>query len=277
MGLEGESSSYNKLNGVNTQALVRLLQSHGIRVLGSSIIGLEDHRPENMDAIIDYAVGHETVFHQFMLYTPISGTPLYERHKQEGTLLPESEFSDADSHGQYRFNYRHQHIKDGQEEKYILEAFWRDFKFNGPSLLRLIRVLLNGWQMYKDDTQRVRERFAWEVFPLHSTYAGAVWATRKWYRNDKPIAEKADKLLKDIYAAFGWNTRLIAPLFGRFAFFALKKEEERLAKGWLYEPCCFYEQNETAKALEVAQVVKHRPRVQEKRPVVNATIPNYGK
>ncbi len=277
MGLEGESSSYNKLNGVNTQALVRLLQSHGIRVLGSSIIGLEDHRPENMDAIIDYAVGHETVFHQFMLYTPISGTPLYERHKQEGTLLPESEFSDADSHGQYRFNYRHQHIKDGQEEKYILEAFWRDFKFNGPSLLRLIRVLLNGWQMYKDDTQRVRERFAWEVFPLHSTYAGAVWATRKWYRNDKPIAEKADKLLKDIYATLGWKTRLIAPLFGRFAFFALKREEERLAKGWAYEPCFVYEKNEAAKALEEAQAMKHRSKMQNKRPVVNAPIPNYGK
>jgi radical SAM superfamily enzyme YgiQ (UPF0313 family) len=277
MGLEGESSSYNKLNGVNTQALVRLLQSHGIRVLGSSIIGLEDHRPENMDAIIDYAVGHETVFHQFMLYTPISGTPLYERHKQEGTLLPESEFSDADSHGQYRFNYRHQHIKDGQEEKYILEAFWRDFKFNGPSLLRLIRVLLNGWQMYKDDTQRVRERFAWEVFPLHSTYAGAVWATRKWYRNDKPIAEKADRLLKDIYATFGWKTRLIAPLFGRFAFFALKREEERLAKGWAYEPCFVYERNEAAKALEEAQAMKHRSKMQNKRPVVNAPIPNYGK
>ena len=95
MGLEGESSSYNKLDGVDTRALVQLLQSHGIRVLGSSIIGLENHKPENMDAIIDYAVGHETVFHQFMLYTPISGTPLYEKHKQEGTLLAESEFPDC--------------------------------------------------------------------------------------------------------------------------------------------------------------------------------------
>jgi radical SAM superfamily enzyme YgiQ (UPF0313 family) len=277
MGLEGESSSYNKLNGVDTRALVKLLQSHGIRVLGSSIIGLENHKPEDMDAIIDYSVAHETVFHQFMLYTPISGTPLYETHKQEGTLLPESEFPDADSHGQYRFNYRHQHIKDGQEEKYILEAFWRDFKFNGPSLLRLIRVLLNGWQKYKDDTPRVRERFAWEVLPLRSTYAGAVWATRKWYRNDKPIAEKADKLLKDIYATLGWKTRFIAPLFGRFAFFALKREEERLAKGWAYEPCFVYEKNEAAKALEEAESMKHRSKMQNQRPVVNAPIPNYGK
>ncbi len=277
MGLEGESSSYNKLHGVDTKALVQLLQSHGIRVLGSSIIGLENHRPEDMDAIIDYAVGHETVFHQFMLYTPISGTPLYEKHKQEGTLLTESEFPDADSHGQYRFNYRHPYIKGGQEEEYTLEAFWRDFKFNGPSLLRLIRVLLNGWQMHKNHPRRVRERFAWEVFPLRSTYASAVWAMRKWYRNDERIAEKADKLLTDIYATFGWKTKIIAPLIGRYAFFALKKEEERLALGWTYEPYCFYERNEATNALEAAQAVKQRLEVQEKHPAVSEPIPNYGK
>ena len=276
MGLEGESSDYNKLNGVDTRDLVQLLQSHGIRVLGSSIIGLENHKPENMDAIIDYAIGHETVFHQFMLYTPISGTPLYEKHKQEGTLLAESEFPDADSHGQYRFNYRHPYIKDGQEEKYILEAFRRDFKVNGPSILRLIRVLLNGWQMHKNHPRRVRERFAWEVFPLRSTYAGAVWAMRKWYRNDARIAEKADKLLKDIYATFGWKTKIIAPLIGRYTLRSLK-EEERLAHGWTYEPCCFYERNETARALEVAQAVKHRLKVKEKRPAVSEPIPSYGK
>ncbi len=277
MGVEGQSSSFNKLDGVDTRTLVKLLQSHGIRVLGSSIIGLETHKPENMDAIIDYAVGHETVFHQFMLYTPISGTPLYEKHKQEGTLLAESEFSDADSHGQYRFNYRHQHIKDGQEEKYLLEAFRRDFEVNGPSILRMIRVLLNGWQKYKDHPRRVRERFAWEVFPLRSTYAGAVWAIRKWYLNDARTAEKANRLLTDIYATFGWTTKLIAPLIGSYVFFSLKKEEKRLAHEWTYEPSCFYEKNEAAKALEVMQAAKDRLKVQEKRPVVNRPIPNYGK
>ena len=49
--------------------------------------------------------------------------------------------------------------KDGQEEEYMLEAFRRDFKFNGPSLLRLIRVLLNGWQMHKDHPRRVTGAF----------------------------------------------------------------------------------------------------------------------
>jgi len=250
MGLEGEESAYNKLKGVDSRALVSELQSHGIRVLGSSIIGLEDHRPDNIDAVIDYAVSHETVFHQFMLYTPVPGTPLYVEHRHAGNLLPESEFSYADAHGQYRFNYRHPHIKDGREEKYLLEAFRRDFAVNGPSLLRLVRVMLDGWLRHRNDPSRIRDRYAWEIYPLRSTYAGAVWMIRKWYRRDRRVADRADRLLKDIYAAFGLLPRMLAPVLGRYVYFTMKREEARLAAGWTYEPACFREKNEAALLLE---------------------------
>ncbi|KAA0219042.1 MAG: hypothetical protein EDS66_17835, partial [Planctomycetota bacterium] len=115
LGLEGEASAYRKLRGVETRQLVPMLQSHGIRVLGSTIIGLEDHSPSTIDAVIDYAVGHRTDFHQFMLYTPIPGTALYARHEQEGSLLSEETVPPADAHGQFRFNFRHRHIRDGEE------------------------------------------------------------------------------------------------------------------------------------------------------------------
>jgi hypothetical protein len=272
MGLEGQECSYDKLKGVDTLTLVKLLQKNGIRVLGSSIIGLENHTPANITEAINYAVTHESVFHQFMLYTPVPGTPLYEKHKQEGNLLSDAEFPYADAHGQHRFNYRHPHFKGGEEENVLLDAFWRDFKVNGPSLLRLIRVLLNGWQSYKDAHQRIRNRFAWEVFPVRSTYAGAVWAMKKWYRNDKAMAEKADELLKDIYATFGWKTRLITPLFGHIAYYCLKKEEERLAAGWIYEPASFYEKNKAALSLSHIDSAMNRADRQKLRPL---TTPAY--
>ncbi len=254
MGLEGEESSYRKLKDVDTVELVRSLQAHGIRVLGSSIIGLENHTPEAMERIIDYAVSHDTDFHQFMLYTPIPGTPLYEKHSKDGTLLAENTFSLADAHGQYRFNYRHPHITRGREEQYIVDAFKRDFEVNGPSLARLIRTFLKGWQRYKDHPKkRIRHRFAWEVRPLRTAYAGAVWAMRKWYSQDGRMEKKMDSLVKDLYKTFGWKTRITAPLMGRYLYLTLKKEEERLAGGWTYEPDSFYEKNEAALALEKDQ------------------------
>ena len=42
VGIEGNNSKYSKLKGVDTKKLIRKLQSNGIRVLGSTIIGLEN-------------------------------------------------------------------------------------------------------------------------------------------------------------------------------------------------------------------------------------------
>jgi radical SAM superfamily enzyme YgiQ (UPF0313 family) len=253
MGLEGEDNAYHKLRNVNTMELVKTLQSHGIRVLGSSIIGLEHHTPENMERVIDYAVAHDTDFHQFMLYTPIPGTPLHKEHTEDGTLLPEDAFPIADGHGQYRFNYRHRHIPGGMEEKYLLEAFRRDFEVNGPSLARLIRTFLQGWKRYGNHPdRRIRDRFAWEVKPLRTVYAGAVWAMRKWYEKDDRMRGKMDALLKDLYRTFGWVTRAAAPVTGRYLFETMKREEARLARGWTWEPETFFEKNEAALALDQA-------------------------
>lgn len=250
-GLEGEDSRYQKLKKVDTHSFVRHLQSHGICVLGSSIIGMENHTPENIDQVIDHAVSHDADFHQFMLYTPIPGTPLHAQHKADGTLLPESEFPAADTHGQYRFNYRHRHIRNGREGEYLLNAFRRDFEVNGPSLGRLIRTTLQGWQKYKNHPdKRIRSRFELKAKTLRTTYAGAVWAMKKWSRGNEHVGAKMDMLLKRLYREFGWKTRLFAPLAGSYLYHNLKKEEVRLQNGWIYEPHAFYEKNAAALALE---------------------------
>ena len=247
MGLEGEDARYAKLNGIDTRALVRTLQSHGIRVLGSTIIGLEEHTPQNIDAVIDYAVSHETEFHQFMLYTAVPGTPLHAEHRARGTLLDPSECSEADAHGQFKFNFRHPHIKNGQETEFLLRAFHRDFAVNGPSVIRVARTILHGWQRYKNHPDaRIRNRFAREARNLPVTYAGALWATRDWFRSDPVLSAKVSRILTDIHHEFGLKSRLVAPLLGRYLRFTLGREDRRLRRGWTYEPPTFYETNQLA-------------------------------
>ena len=257
MGLEGEDSTYAKLSGIETREFVQELQSHGIRVLGSTIIGLENHTSDNIEQVIDYAISHDTVFHQFMLYTPVPGTPLYEQHQKDGTILDEEERPAADNHGQYRFNYRHEHIKDGKETEYLRSAFSRDFEKNGPSLARMIRTMLNGWKRYKNHPDPcIRKRLAWEIKYLKTTYAAAVWAMKRWYRDDQRMHDMIGSLLSDIYKEFGWKTRIIAPLLGIYAHTTIRREQKRLADGWTYEPSIFYEKN--AKALELEALAKAR-------------------
>ncbi|MCC6908993.1 MAG: cobalamin-dependent protein [Phycisphaerales bacterium] len=245
MGLEGKDAAYTKLRDADTRTLVRTLQSHGIRVLGSSIIGMENHTLDNIDDAIDYAVEHDTEFHQFMLYTPIPGTPLYKEHQQAGTMLPPDEYVESDIHGQLMFNFRHPHIPRGEEGRLILRAFQRDFEVNGPSVVRIARTVLQGWKRYKNHPdRRIRSRFAWEARDLAVTYAGALWAAREHFRHaNAALSARIAHSLDEIKKEFGWKARLAAPLVGRYLLKMLAREEQRLANHWTYEPPTFYEHN----------------------------------
>ncbi|MFV1967470.1 MAG: radical SAM protein [Pirellulaceae bacterium] len=244
MGLEGEQSQYAKLRNIDTFALVRELQSHGIHCLGSTIIGLENHTPENMDAVVDYAARHDTDFHQFMLYTPVPGTPLHADLTARGIMKDASEYHHADIHGQSIFNYRHPHIKNGEESEFVVRAFERDFERNGPSNIRVTRTMLAGWKRYKNHPDpRVRRRVAWECRPLANNYAAAVWAAKAYYRKNPRMFAKLSEIQKDLYGEFGWKARLFASIGGPYVLWKLRQEERRLAQGWTYEPPTFYETN----------------------------------
>ena len=67
VGLESPQSSYAKLKNTDTCAIVAELRSHGVKLLGSTIVGLEHHTPQNIQDDIDCAASHGTDFHQFML------------------------------------------------------------------------------------------------------------------------------------------------------------------------------------------------------------------
>ena len=245
MGIEGCNSQYAKLTGIDTFELVRELQSHGIRVLGSTIIGLENHTPENIDEAIDHAVRHDTDFHQFMLYTPIPGTPLHAELSAKGLMKDESEYHLSDIHGQLIFNYRHPHINDQQTAEFMLRAFDRDFEVNGPSTVRIVRTTLAGWRRHKNHPDpRVRGRYAWEARELATTFSAVVGAAKLYYRNNPAMHAKMSALLRELHAEFGWKSRLASAIGGRWVLRQIRKEEKRLAAGFSYEPPTFYERND---------------------------------
>ncbi len=241
IGLEGQDSRYPKLNGTRTQNLVKELQSHGIRVLGSTIIGLETHTPENIDQTIDYAVSHDTDFHQFMLYTPIPGTPLYAEHKERGTLLADED--PADIHGQFQFNFRHPFITQEQSGEFLLRAFRRDFELNGPSIMRMSRTLLRGWKRHRNHPEaRVRERFRREMEYFSLTFGGAVWAMERYFKDrNRLLSQKIRSLREEIHREFQLEARILEAISGRFIAHRMRREERRLRNGWKYEPRTFIE------------------------------------
>ena len=266
VGLESPNSSYAKLKNSDTRTLAAELRSHGIKLLGSSIVGLEHHTPANIKAELDYAISHGTDFHQFMLYTPVPGTPLHTQMQNEGRMLKDVDL--ADIHGQYKFNYQHAAISRDESKIFLDWAFRRDFERNGPSLFRICETLFQGWKRHGHHADpRVRARFVHEAGKLRTTYNAALWAMEKRLRNTNPlIAGKIRNLRREIEAEFGSATKLIRMALGPVLFWTSKREDRRLAKGATYEPKTFLERrNWTATATASTATRSARPETCEAR------------
>jgi radical SAM superfamily enzyme YgiQ (UPF0313 family) len=69
---------------------VRRIQSHGIRVNGCFVLGLDGHTPEVFDEVYDFAAESELFDVQITIQTPFPGTPLHRRLAGEGRLLVEN-------------------------------------------------------------------------------------------------------------------------------------------------------------------------------------------
>jgi hypothetical protein len=243
VGLESPQSSYAKLKNADTRAIVAELRSHGIKLLGSTIVGLEHHTPENIHEDLAYAVSHDTDFHQFMLYTPVPGTPLYHQMKAEGRMLDDVEL--ADIHGQFKFNFRHAAISRDHSKELLDGAFRRDFETNGPSLFRICNTLFQGWMRHKEHPEeRVRARFAQEARKLRTSYNATLWAMEKRLKRTNPqISARIRQLRKQVEQEFGLPTKLVRLALGPILLWTSHREDRRLAKGVTYEPQTFVERH----------------------------------
>jgi radical SAM superfamily enzyme YgiQ (UPF0313 family) len=248
LGLESPHSSYSKLNGTDTRELTRELHRHGIKCLGSTIVGLEHHTPENIRGEIEHAISHDTDFHQFMLYTPVPGTPLFDEMTEQGRMLPDIDL--ADIHGQFKFNFEHAAIPRDDSKKLLDWAFLRDFERNGPSLYRIFRTTLEGWKRYKNDPDpRIRERFEFEVRQLKSAASACLWAMeRRLKKTNQAISEQIRILRGEVEKEFGLLSRLTAGFAGPVLLWTTRREERRLAAGRVYEPPTIIERHNWGEA-----------------------------
>jgi radical SAM superfamily enzyme YgiQ (UPF0313 family) len=238
LGLESPHSTYSKLKGTDTRELVKELQSHGIKVLGSTIIGLEHHTPANITAEIEHAVAHDADCHQFMLYTPIPGTPLYQDVEAQGRLL---DVDLADIHGQWKFNFQHEAIARDDSKTLLDWAFDLDYERNGPSLFRLMRTMFDGWKRYRNDPDPLVRARAWlEAKQLRTSYGAALWAMEKYLRDtNRQVSERIRELRVDVERELGLVSRLVNHIAGPVALWASRRDHRRFPEGRRLEPQMF--------------------------------------
>jgi radical SAM superfamily enzyme YgiQ (UPF0313 family) len=236
LGLESPRSNYSKLQGADTKQLTRELRESGIRVQGSTIIGLEHHTPDNIMGEIEYAVDHQTDFHQFMLYTPVPGTELYKDMAAEGRIIEGLDL--GDTHGQYKFNFVHPAISRDESKTFLDWAFQRDYEANGPSIFRMAQTVFWGWTRYRNyPDRRVRERVAREMSKVSTAYSGALWAMERDFRRvNGKVSRQIGLLRKQIGKQSSTAANIVANVLGPVMLWTSRREEKRLSSGHTYEP-----------------------------------------
>jgi radical SAM superfamily enzyme YgiQ (UPF0313 family) len=238
LGLESSGAGYTKLDGTDTLALTRELQAHGICVLGSTIIGLEHHTPENIDEHIAHAVAHDAAFHQFMLYTPMPGTELHRDMRDAGRML---DVDLADVHGQFGFNFTHAAIGGEDAKRFLDRAFEADYQVNGPSLFRLTRTMFDRWKRYRRDPDaRIRARMADEARQMRRGYGAALWAMERYLRKtNAPVSARIRALRLEMERALGGFTRALDWTLGPILLWSARRDARRFPLGRKLEPRTF--------------------------------------
>jgi hypothetical protein len=88
---------------------------------------------------------------------------------------------------------------------------------------------------------------AFETKDLPTQYAGALWASERWFARSNPaLATRLRAIREAVEREFGWKARLAARLVGPVVLATLWREERRLRRGRTYEPPTFYEANPAA-------------------------------
>ena len=130
--------------GIDAQALVQDLRNRGIAVLASGILCMEHHTPDNIQQDIEFLVGLEADFVQFMLLTPLPVTALYRDHQRRGLLRTDLSFQEW--HGQKRLSFRHPAFTDDDAEEWITRAFRQDYEENSSSMFRMAETAVRGFE-----------------------------------------------------------------------------------------------------------------------------------
>ncbi|MBF0503404.1 MAG: radical SAM protein [Candidatus Riflebacteria bacterium] len=142
IGVESRRGLFEKTRGIDPAPVIRALRDHGISVLASSILFLEHHDQKSLWDDVDFTIGLEPDFIQFMELAPLPGTALYKRLEAKGRIRHEIPWREW--HGQDTIWFDHPHF-NRRESKHILDsAFDREYQILGPSLLRIAETRLRG-------------------------------------------------------------------------------------------------------------------------------------
>jgi hypothetical protein len=146
MAFESPSAGYEKMKGRELGTLFLDLQSRGIAILSSMIIGFPHQDRAGILSDFEILMSLEPSFTQILIYFAFPGTPFYAQAIAEGRYLPQyGEHPDYRRWDGFSMHFKHPFLNAPEVEALQRDLYRRDFERLGPSLIRVPRTWFNGY------------------------------------------------------------------------------------------------------------------------------------
>src|SRR3972149_35636 len=153
IGIESKfapTSGYQKRTG-DAKETIEELQKRGITCLGGLMLGFDFHDRINIHEDINYYISLGLVSHQISRVSPLPGTPLWYRLKEENRLF-DIPWEDQNFYGG---GMKYRNFEPHEVEALVLESLKKYYQTWGPSLMRQFRIELNGYEYCRASSHRL--------------------------------------------------------------------------------------------------------------------------
>jgi haloalkane dehalogenase len=159
--LDEEQENYHhvhaKRSGRDTTELFQELKQFGILTVVSTVFGWDFHTPENIERDIEYLVSLQAPFYQIAPLTPYPGTPLFRALAVEGRIRKGFAWRDVCFWNDDVFQPAH--FERGEIRACIERAYDLIYEWNGPSLLSMLDIMIEGYRtLSQSDNRFLRQR-----------------------------------------------------------------------------------------------------------------------
>ncbi len=226
IGVESSRATYAKLQGRDLKKIFDRLQAHGINTLASLIIGHDFHTVESVWEDFEYLISLRPSLSQFLILSAACSTPLFERLKREGRLLPDVPYKHWDG---FHLVFDHPHISKQEMEQLILDVYEAEYRRLGPSVIRYVATQLNGYLKFRDSSDPLLQMRA-DQYRTGCLEALPLFPTAVRYAPTHEVAQQIRQvqraILKEIGSG-GVKNKFLSTLVPLFAF----AEKVKLAHG----------------------------------------------
>jgi putative component of membrane protein insertase Oxa1/YidC/SpoIIIJ protein YidD len=224
IGVESLFTPLRKRQGRDVGEVFGELHAHGVETIGSWIGGWDFHDKTNIEEDLEYFISLEPTRSQLFPLYPPPGTSIYDRLVAEGRL-PEigadpslaRRYYGRTSGAQFGFPDWKKNFTEEEISAIVDGGNRRLYEYAGPSVMRSLRVQLNGYEFCKNSPHEVLRERRSELHEAHAMEAYPLIDICEFFAPNQKVAKDIQRIRRDYQRLFGEPT-VEQRVMSKFAF-----------------------------------------------------------